>query len=87
MLPPPNIYPSDVAGVESSVDPASKEIDVFSGAGDVGDKTDGVVTVESAYGLQEFTEHIHLQTFHEAHSDLHESSEVDKAVYQFLKRD
>ncbi|MFS8601720.1 alpha/beta fold hydrolase [Priestia megaterium] len=65
----------------------SKEIDVFSGAGDVGDKTDGVVTVESAYGLQEFTEHIHLQTFHEAHSDLHESSEVDKAVYQFLKRD
>lgn len=53
----------------------------------MGDKTDGVVTVESAYGLQEFTEHIHLQTFHEAHSDLHESSEVDKAVYQFLKRD
>ncbi|WP_275671959.1 alpha/beta fold hydrolase [Priestia flexa] len=65
----------------------AKHIDVFSGAGDIGDGTDGVVTIESAYGLDSFTEHIHFHTFHESHSNLHESNEVDEAVYQFLKRD
>ncbi|TYR79380.1 alpha/beta fold hydrolase [Priestia megaterium] len=63
----------------------ARHIEVFSGAGDIGDRTDGVVTVSSAHGLEDFTPEVHLQTFHEAHSDLHESKEVDKVVYQFLK--
>ncbi len=59
-------------------------IPVFSGAGDIGDGTDQVVTIESAYGLQDVTSTIEVMTFPVSHSALHESKEVDRAVYEFL---
>lgn len=59
-------------------------IPVFSGAGNIGDGTDQVVTIESAYGLQKFVPSIQLRTFSVGHSELHENNEVDRAVYEFL---
>ncbi|HWO96045.1 MAG TPA: alpha/beta hydrolase [Bacillus sp. (in: firmicutes)] len=45
---------------------------------------DGSVTEESALYLHKFSEKVKTASFSASHFDLHESSEVDRAVYEFI---